>query len=329
MPKQLYKVPLPEATTPDERDDLGTVLSEQGVLNGDALVEALSSESADLTLRGQYALGATYSELLATELEELADSSIGPLPLFTPGRDGAKAGYYEVDSAEVEPVHAGGREVWEWSLSLTKAGTTATHFQAVETSISQPDPGHPFGNDLDALVGLPAAARRVRALDAATNPTVRERPEPVATRAGAYGDIDVYDATAIGIDDPVLVYALDYADVAPTAVHVYDTQGRSEKYIESDDGRVRQWQSVFGTDHDPSADGAIVISNGLLRVRLDDGAGEPGTASLDAETWDASTDSWTAVDLPAFDADLDTDWRPVDVDLVRIGPARVRAQVGG
>ena len=324
MTTRIYTIPLPEATTPTDQDALGTQLSEQGVLGSDAIVDALSSEAADLTLVGRYALGPYHSELVATELEELADSAIGAVALY--GGAGSRSGYYQIRSADVEPVHAAGRDIWEWELSLTASGTRKSQFQALETAPSQPSPGHEFGNDTDALVGVPAAARQVRAVDSTSEPTERVRPTPVDTVSGALGDVDRFDATALSIDEPVLLY-----DVAPDAqadvdVHVYDTRGRDAKFIEGSNGRVRMWQSVFARDHEFT--GSVVCSNGLLRVTIDEPTNADATAALEAEQWDAGADTWSAVDLPSYaDGSLDQDWQPVDVDLTNIGQARVAAQV--
>ncbi|OYR53601.1 hypothetical protein DJ73_07265 [Halorubrum sp. Ea1] len=323
MTTTIYKIPIPEATVPTEQDALGTQLSEQGVLGSDAIVDALSSQAADLTLTGRYAYGTYYSELLATELEELADSALSAVPLY--GGAGNRAGYYQIESAEVEPVHAGGRDIWEWTLSLTNAGTRKSQFQSLDTSPSQPSPGHSFGNDTDGLVGIPAAARMVRAIDSTSSPTERVRPTPVSTVQTEFGDVDLFDATAETIDEPVYIY--DVAKDAQPAVdvRVYDTRGRDTKYIESDSGRVRAWQSVFARDHEFA--GSAALSNGLLRLTIDEPTNADATAALEAETYDAGSDSWTAVDLPQYDADLDTDWQPADVDLTHIGQARVAAQV--
>ena len=81
MPARLYTVPLPEATRPKEQDTLGTRIAEQGVLNKDTVINALSTQAADLSLSGEYAYGRYFSELLATELEELANSQFAGLPL--------------------------------------------------------------------------------------------------------------------------------------------------------------------------------------------------------------------------------------------------------
>ncbi|WP_434521294.1 hypothetical protein [Halorubrum sp. AS12] len=324
MTERIYTIPLPGATTPTDQDALGTQLSEQGVLGSDAIVESLSSEAADLTRTGRYALGPYHSELVATELEELADSSIGAVALY--GGADSRSGYYQIASAEVEPVHARGRDIWEWTLSLTASGTRKSQFRSLDTAPSQPSPGHEFGNDKSALVGVPAAARQVRAVDSTSNPTQRIRPTPVDTVSAELGDIDRFDATSLSIDDPVLLY-----DVAPDAqadvdVHVYDTLGRDSKFIENDSGRVRMWQSVFARDHEFT--GSVVCSNGLLRITIDEPTNADATAALEVEEYDAGADTWTAVDLPSYaDGDLATDWQPADVDLTHIGQARVAAQI--
>jgi len=328
MPTTLYKTPIPDATTPTEREGLATQLTEQGVLGGDAIVDALSSEAADLTLTGRYAYGQYYSELLAHELEELADSSLSAVPLY--GGDSARAGYYEASTATVEPVHSGGRDIWEWELSLTRVGTRKSHLQAVETTISQPTPGHSFGNDQTTEVAIPAAAQTIRVIDSTSQPTERSRPTPVRTVATEFGDVDIYDATAESIGEPVYLYDVAKDAQPPVDVHVYDTNGRDSKYIEADNGRVRAWQSVFDTAHE-FGEGAIVLENGRLRITIDEPTNDDATASLEAEQWDPGTaggdGAWTTVDLPTYPDTLDTDWEPVDVDLVRIGQAHLAAQV--
>ena len=328
MTATIYKTPLPEATTPTERDALGTQLAEQGVLGGDAIVEALSTQAADLRLIGQYALGPYYSELLATELEELADSSLSAVPLY--GGSSARAGYYAVESANVEPIHAGGRDIWEWELSLTNVGTRKSHVQALETKPSQPSPGHAFGNDLDALVGIPSAARQVRVVDSTSEPTQRSRPTPVETVETEFGDVDLYDATAEAVDEPVYLYDVAKDAQPPVDVRVYDTRGRASKFIVADSGRVRAWQSVFARDHEFT--GSVVCSNGRLRVTIDEPTAADPSATLDAERWDPTASggdgAWTTIDLPSYaDGDIATDWQPADVDLTHIGQARVAAQV--
>lgn len=348
MTATIYKIPLPEATTPTDQDALGAQLSEQGVLGSDAVVEALSSQAADLTLTGQYALGRYHSELVATELEELADSVIGAVSLY--GGNSNRSGYYQIESAQVEPVHAGGRDIWEWTLSLTASGTRKSQLQTVETAPSQPDPTPPFGNDTTAPVGVPAAARQVRAVDSTSEPTQRIRPTPVDTITTEFGDVDRYDATALSIDEPVFLYDVPPDAQAAVDVRVYDTNGRGSKYIKGADGRVRAWQSVYARDHEFT--GNVVCSNGRLRLTIDEptvadeaaalavesldpdaATEEPGTGVYGedlygSDLYGGSRGAWDPVPLPSYaDGDLDTDWQPADVDLTYIGQARVAAQI--
>jgi hypothetical protein len=240
-------------------------------------------------------------------------------------------GYYAVGSTRRNPVLAEPRlddpaasDVAETvRFGLERAGSRKTHVVGVETSVSQPELGHSFGNDTDAIVGLPAAARRVRLVDATSEPTVRERPTPVATVEAEHGAVDLYDASSETVDDPVYLYDLAYDLQSDVDVGVWDTYGHNT--IVDADGVV-SWVRVFDTAHE-FGDGAIVLENGLLRLTIDEPTNADETASLDVEEFDAGADSWSAVELPSYDTDLDTDWQPVDVDLVHIGQASVRAQV--
>ncbi|AGN33835.1 hypothetical protein HALG_00047 [Halorubrum virus CGphi46] len=320
---QLYGVPLPEATRPQEREGLGTQLSEQGVLDRDSIVEALSTQAADLTLTGRYAYGTYFSELLATELEELSNSTLSGLPLF--GGAKSRSGYYEIESATVEPVHSAGRDIWEWELSLTSVGTEKDQYEAITLSPSD-DLTNPFGTDDSVTVAIPSAARLVRAIDARSEPSTRVKPTPTETVATAHGAIDVYDTSEVAIDEPIYIYDVAKSAQPPVDVHVYDTNGRDTEYIEADTGRVRAWQSVYDAAHEFDG-GAVVLSNGRLRLRIDEPDAGDESATLAAERWDTGTDSWAAVSLPSYDAELATDWQPVDVDLTRIGQAAVHALV--
>jgi hypothetical protein len=324
MTARIYTIPLPEATTPTERESLATRLSEQGVLSGDAVVDAITQNAADFTLTGKWSYGRYFSELLGAELEELANSQLSGIPLL--GGAAARAGFYEIASADVEPVHAGGRDIWEWDLSLTKKGTRKTHLRAV--TVARSEPTTPFGaGDASTTVALPESATLVRALDSRSAPTERVALSPTGTVSGAYGDLNIYDAGATSIEDPVIVYDAPKDAQPPVDIHVYDSRGRESKFITADSGRVRAWQSVFDTAHEFAPSAAVVLENGLLRVRLNEPDAGDQTASITAERWDTGADSWTTVTLPSYDQDVATDWQPVDVDLTRIGQASVHALV--
>jgi len=319
--KYLFSSPLPEAANTTETDSLGQQLSELGLLDEDAAaVESISSEAADLSLEGQYRWGETFSSMVAGELDELADASLSQLPLYQRNTTYQNQGFYEIESATVEPVHANRRDVWQYSLSLTFVGKRGSKVRALTTNIRQAD--HPWGNTLEALIGIPAGARKVRWLDRETG-----RVEPasvVRTVAGDPGDIALYDIeageSALEVSNPTLVYDVAYPDDVTGSVRVYDTKGRTAKFSEGGDG-PRQWQIVHSTEHD--IQNPVVLSNGRFRVRLD----EDGTPDIQAEAWDDSLESWVAVDAVETEGS-NTDWELYDVDLTEIGMQDVRCQLG-
>jgi hypothetical protein len=196
--------------------------------------------------------------------------------------------------------------------TLVKVGTQKRHSIAIKTGVFEPDPGHTFGNSLETLVGIPAAARRVRVIDEASSPTAWETDPPVAeTVATATGDVDRYDLDALSVDDPIFVYELPY-----------EQQGDVDVTARESD------QHIFDPHHefDPD-DSTVTLGNGRVRLQLSEPSDPTTSGTLSAERWDTGTDAWSAVDLPAYPDDLDTDWRPLDVDLVRVSQPRLRAQI--
>ncbi|WP_436344493.1 hypothetical protein [Natronorubrum sp. FCH18a] len=317
--KYLYNLPLPEASTNNESDRLGQRLAEMGVLGEDSTsVESIASEAADLRLEGQIRWGEDISTMIATELDELADSSLGNLPLFRRGGGYSNAGYYEIASADVDPLHANQRDVWAWTLDLTFVGRQATHFRAVETNPFQVD--HEFGNGLQTMIAVPTSARKVRWMNLDDKST--ELAEPVETRPAANTDMGVYDLTdaswydppPFDQDAPVLVYESAYSNDVRAGARVYDTRGYDGKFSNSGDG-PRQWQTVHTTEHD--IDNPVVMSNGLLRLWIDEDAG-----TVDAQEWDSSTDSWIDVGL-----EQPASVELFDVDLTSVSMIRDHAQL--
>jgi hypothetical protein len=320
--KYLYSSPLPEAATTDESDSLGQQLSELGLLDEDsAAVESISSQAADLTLEGQYRWGEKYAGMVAAELDELADASLAQLPLYQRGGSYGNQGYYEVESADVKPVHANRRDVWQYSLSLTFVGKRGSKFRAVATNPSQHE--HPWTSTVESYVGIPAGARKVRWLDSETGQVAAA--SAVATVATEPIDVALYDLAAgenaLGLDDPpLLVYDAAYPDDVRASVRVYDTRGYTEKFAQSGDGS-RQWQIVHSTEHD--VEQPMVVSNGRLRVMID----EQGPPDITAERWDASAGAWAAVE-EVETAGAETDWSVYDLDITEVRMQDVRCQLG-
>lgn len=311
--KYLYSLPVPERSQPTERNSLGKQLAKQGLTgeSGESVVTPIASDAADLMIEGQYRWGERISTMLATELDELADSGLSELPLYRRDGDGdgdfENRGFYALESVDVEPLHPNDRAAWAFDASLAFEGSLSGHRRSVATDVGQVQ--HAFGNDTRALVGVPAAADHVQWFDGPTGQT--ESPSVVATRTAEFGDVDVVDARSAAFQSPTLIYRLDYADQGKTDVSVWDRRGNAER---TDADGVRQWQKVFATGHD--FDGAAVLSNGIVRLVIDTTA-----PSLAAERWDSGTSSWTGQSLGS------SDWELTDVDLSGVGLAEVDARL--
>jgi hypothetical protein len=128
------------------------------------------------------------------------------------------------------------------------------------------------------------------------------------TESAEFGDVHVSDAAAASYDNPILVYDLAHGDEGTVDTRVYDTMGNSSR---TDGDGVRQWRKVYATSHDFS--GQAVLSNGLVRLRVDD--------ALSVEQWDDGTSSWGSASLGS------SSWSLWDLDLRDIGPESLRAQV--
>lgn len=321
MPKRLYRTPLPDDSLTDIAEALDAELAPIDILGDRGEVERVSSSAADIQLGASYR--GRYADRLGLELLELLESPISELPLADVDGRGFDDGYYSVanvrDGGLVAPQSTGATSV---EASLTKAGTRNTHFIAAVTNLTQPDPGHDFGNDTTALVGVPADAEKVRAVDSTLNPSERFRPTPTETVTSQHGDVDLYDvADGDFPDDAALLYDLDYDAQGDVDVGVWDSGGESygetpygDSYgfaAQVDGDGVVGWQRVFDTGHDPR--GVLILDNGLLRLYLSTGSG------LTVREWNPGAAEWESVDLP------DVDWQLVDSDIKTITPPRVEA----
>jgi len=305
---ELYAVPLPEQGR-NRAGRTGTTEQQlQAILGSDSgAVESIAPRPGERTLRQDYV--DTYAAVRAQELAELANGISSPLPLHAQTGTSLEDAYVTASRAEVEPIDPRGRDSFQRAtLTISEAGSVAEDWRATRTAVTQVD--HPFGNTLDAVVGIPAAARKLRWLNEETG--AREVPTVQATRTTASGrDVDVLHADASSYDDPTAIYEIDYADIGWTDPRVWDDRGNAN--IDDNSGRT-QWQKVFATGH--RYDGQAVIENGLVRLLFDE-----GTNALTVEEWDTGTSSWSRVSLGA------SDWELFDVDLRDIGLARVRAQI--
>ena len=317
---QLYTLIAPSAS----QSQLGNLqrqeIAQSGILGQDGgVTEQLSSNPADQTLNGVYR--GLYAEKMATEVDELSSASgfeavplagiEGPTPLD---------GYYAVEEANTEPAQAQTGRAQRYELSLSRKGTRNKHWRALETNPTD-DISHEFGNDLEALVGIPAAASKVQWYN--SEDQTRVPASPTGARSAELGDVEVYDLadapwydpTADLIDDPpVLLYEIPYTAEENVDCRIYDTRGEASKL---DDGGSLAWQKVFSTTHD--FDDVLILDNGLIRLRLDEPNG-----TLEAEEWDDANTTWTTVGLGSSQPPTVSLF---DVDLMDIAMVRDRAQL--
>ena len=338
---QIYALEIPDENVGRYTQPGGVDVSDLNLLSGPATAEPTASTTTSIDPDVKF--DGPQASVRAAEVRELCSSTaFASLPVTLPESIGSD-GYYAASTADrsVEiSQQVDGQGYERVSLSLTRIGTADTHYRALKSGPYQVD--HEFGNDVSAMVALPASARKVRWLDRDSGE--RELAEPVETVATAYGDVDIYDledALDYEIDEdnlddpPLLVYEIDKDTDADADVRLWDTRGHES--LETD-GR-RQWQHVFSKDHE--YDGALVLDNGLVRLWLDE-----ADSTIAAERWDPDASravpvtgtygseiygsglyaggrgGWPNVDLEQpEDVDL------FDVDVKRIGMVRDRVQL--
>lgn len=309
---QLYTLVVASASQSQLGNDQRQQLAQSGILDEDGgITEQLSSNPSDQTLNGVYR--GRYAEKMATELDELS-SATGFEAVALAGMDGPTPldGYYAVEEASVEPAQAQTGRAQRYELSLAKKGTRNKHWRALETNRRQID--HSWGNDLVAEVGVPAVASKVQWFNAEDG--TRSPASPASTRNAELGDVEIYDLdageSAVGTSTPTLLYEIDYTDEENLDSRIYDTRGHGAKH--DIEGNL-QWQKVFSTTHDFGDQ--LILDNGLLRLRLDEGDG-----TITPQRWDSSTGQWSTD--PLGDS---SGWSLFDVDLLEVAMAADTAQL--
>ncbi len=295
------RIPEERVRPPSKAGALDVVNQELLESNGSA--EAVASEPE--TTSFEIVFDDQFADRRAEELQQLATSK--PLsPIVVSGVTPALDGYWVFETADREIEFDTPNDRQSIQIDATLAGTRSSHYRAVYTRLSQPDPGNIFGNDTTALVGVPSESTRVTWYDRSF--ADREPLSIVDTVSTADGDVDLYDARDVQDelgDDPVLVYRPPEVE-GQTDVGVWDTYGSDDE---------SEWARVYNVDHVPRVDDDLVIENGLVRLWLAD-----GPAALAADEWDSSSEEWSEISL------VDTDWELVDTDLTRIGAVAVEAQ---
>lgn len=306
MTTRLYLTPLPEsqATTPPEngvssRVDMAGLLEQGGVAT-----EMIATSKIDLTIEGQFRFGPRFSEKLAREVRSLAESSYSPVPLFNDDDQTSEPnkGYYELQSADVNPAHKSTGDAQQYSVSLSSSGTKENHWRAVRTSVDNVETGLATGSA--GLVGVPSGSQKIRWFDTADG----FEPATIAgSHGGELGATPMYDPSSSSFTNPTLLFEVPYESEGLTDVRVWDDMGESSKHASFADGSggtvdVTQWVHAYHPGFE--FEGSAIVDNGALRVRFD----EPNGV-IEAWEWDTLNDAWNSVtinhgDYELFDADI-------------------------
>jgi len=283
-------------------------LEELAGLTESGSVTPTGTNPGDLPIIG--AIQGKYAERITASLAELLTSSAHEtLEVYAVNESLPEDGYYTPDSATTGRLTTQYGNLDEFDASLVKKGTRASHRRAVGTDPRERP--HPFGNDSTGYVGVPAAAAKVQWLDYERQTTQAATPDQ--TVAAEFGDVKLYDVETApsGFDTrPFLVYDLPLANAGDVDAAVFDTYGNNRTDGEGDFA----WGQVFRTDHEFRGD--AVLSNGRLRITLDEGAN-----TTSAERWDDTNSQWADVSLGS------SDWHLFDIDLTHPGAAQVRARL--
>jgi len=318
MTIRLYLTPLPEQTSDSASDQIGSQIQQAGLLEtGGVAVENVATDNVDFRKRGRIQFGPKLSRKVGEELDSLSESAYTSIPLYKSNGDLArKRGYYEVSRADVNPAQESRNDVYQYDVSLAKAGTREDSLREVRTNPQTVGNIYPTDGSGTAYVGISAAASDVRWY---TDANGTEPATPVETVSAEFGDVDRYDPEAATGSTPTLTYDLDFADDGPVDVRVLDTRDRSKFATTVKGNSVNVWTHAYHTGY--QFDGTPVIDTGRFRLFLGEKLGGSNRTDIAAERWDDSTDSWDAVGL-----DSANPWTLQQWSLVRIRPARARVR---
>jgi hypothetical protein len=326
--KILYALALPESSQAIDSNNRRRQIASEGTLGpGQPAVTPISPEAETRTL--SVAFYSRFAELSARELAELWSSdAIDSVPYTSNDSDTIlEEGYYSLERAENRPSTATERRSQEFRGEFTRIGTRRTHWRAVKTAPTTED--NPFGAGSRQRVGISTRADKVRWFDE-TGGAI-EDATAVDSVDGEHDIIQIYDIQDTSIDQPTLIFELDYRLEWPTDCRVWDDRG-VQKYATTTGGGATvgsatvgsatvgstttalQWQRVFATDHEYV--GNPTVENDILRVELAEDVGR-----IRVYEWNPSTTSYESVALGT------SPWRLYDADLTRIGLGRIDAQI--
>ena len=307
-----YTVSVPEqAVTTDRHDQQRNVPDSGSVSGGQTSVIPLGLSAGERRLRVQYR--GHNDDLMGEMIRSLAQSSgIESVPVYGVDPSGnhvrtPKDGYYALRNVQQEIPDPQNGNFPTATLAAKKIGTTRSHWRYLTFKDTTLD--NRYGSSTTSkLVGVPANATKVRWYDRETDLQAATVASTVTTE---FGDVDMYDYTAAGTSYDSMVYTVPYDEEGKTDISVWDTRGNASKTDTVAGETVLDWTKVFHTSHE--FDGAVVASNGKVRLTMDDSAN-----TQSAETY--SGGSWSDAGLPS------NSWQIYDVDLYSIDESAVKGQ---
>lgn len=316
MPRRrIYTSPIPADATTRDRQNAQSDVERLGVVGGGRpIAESVRTNPDAVTIDGEYR--GRYADILAHELEEMFSSpQIDHVPIYSVDDDGNWErgdvdGFYSLERATVNPADPRneGKTHYGFETVSVRKGTRQDFWMAIATNTRQAD--HPFGNDLDEEVGVPAFASKVFWYDQSSGD--RASASSTSTVEGKYADTEIYDLEDVDeFSDPAILYEIEFDQTGKVDLSLWDDRGHTDKL---DDDGIPQWFKVYNPTHEP--DGSFVLSNGIIRVRFVEGG------EIKADRWDSDSESWSSVDLSE-----PSDTSLFDVDALEIGRATVEVRL--
>lgn len=309
--RYLYTVSIPEQSqTKSGLQGRREVASEGALTGGKTPVETLGVQAGERTLTVQYQ---GYNDTVMGEmLNELAESDdIETVAYY--GIDTSLShvrtpedGYYAVERAQTQLPEARSNNFPDANLTLRRVGTKKSQWRTVTMEPTTIE--NPFGNAQDETVGLPSRATKVRWWDGDIDTAAASVDSTVITE---HGDVDMYDHAAAPYSTNTLVFELPYDAEGEVDVKLWDTRGSATKTSTVDGHTVMEWQKVFDTQHE--FEGDIILSNGRVRLTLDE-AGQ----TQSAEEYTAG--SWSDLALGT------SDWAILDADPLTLSEEHLEVQ---
>lgn len=312
----IYNVVLGEGSIEqtDERSRLD--MFSAGSLNSTPEVKPTASEAVDKRLSGRFA--GALAELMARELEELAEVSDAKLPLHVVDHNGnpvttGEEAYYSISDVTVEPPDDRARAgAVGYRADLKRVGTHESHYRVVH--FKPTEIFHPWGSNKTAYVGVPASATKRRWLDSVEKTWLHADVDHAVSAEG--GDVDMIDTddAPYASDSVALMYEVEAGGEYPTDPTLWDDYNRAKYQTDADGNEYNSWQHVYDSTHE--FDGVPVLDNGLIRLYLDEAVGD-----IECEEWDDVNQTWTTTVI-----DLQS-WELQDADITQVGLSTLRSQL--